>query len=85
MDALVRSSSTSTAIGPFLYYNDTPEGRQTLVWHQAHAREDWHRKLADFKKKKAKVLSIHKQRHPSPRLTGIHCTFTPHAPHLLVL
>ena len=26
-------------------YNDTPEGKQALVWYQAHAREDWHRKL----------------------------------------
>jgi hypothetical protein len=48
-------------------YSDTPEGKQALVWYQAHAREDWHRKLgtadsfnlailnktllADFKKK----------------------------------
>jgi hypothetical protein len=48
-------------------YNDTPEGKQALVWYQAHAREEWHRKLgttesfnlailngtllADFKKK----------------------------------
>jgi hypothetical protein len=48
-------------------YNDTPEGKQALVWYQAHVREDWHRKLgttesynlailnktllADFKKK----------------------------------
>jgi len=48
-------------------YNDTPEGKQALVWYQAHARGDWHRKLgttesfnlailnktllADFKKK----------------------------------
>lgn len=23
----------------------TPEGKQALVWYQAHAREDWHRKL----------------------------------------
>jgi hypothetical protein len=54
-------------------YNDTPEGKQALVWYQAHAREDWHRKLgtaesynlailnktllADFKKK-ANDLSI---------------------------
>jgi hypothetical protein len=26
-------------------YNDTPEGKQALVWYQAHAREEWHRKL----------------------------------------
>ena len=48
-------------------FNDTPEGKQALVWYQAHAREEWHRKLgttesfnlailngtllADFKKK----------------------------------
>ncbi|KAI0262497.1 hypothetical protein BGY98DRAFT_1182265 [Russula aff. rugulosa BPL654] len=38
--------------------NDTPEGKQALVWYQAHARVDWHRKLANFKKK-AKDLSIH--------------------------
>jgi hypothetical protein len=54
-------------------YNDTPEGKQALVWYQAHAREDWHRKLgtaesfnlailnktllADFKKK-ANDLSV---------------------------
>ncbi|KAI0263664.1 hypothetical protein BGY98DRAFT_1182071 [Russula aff. rugulosa BPL654] len=38
--------------------NDTPEGKQALVWYQAHARMDWHRKLANFKKK-AKDLSIH--------------------------
>jgi len=54
-------------------YNDNPEGKQALVWYQAHAREDWHRKLgtaesfnlailnktllADFKKK-ANDLSI---------------------------
>ena len=54
-------------------YNDTPEGKQALVWYQAHAREDWHRKLgtvesfnlailnktllADFKKR-ANDLSV---------------------------
>jgi hypothetical protein len=54
-------------------YNNTPEGKQALVWYQAHAREDWHRKLgsaesfnlailnstllADFKKK-ANDLSV---------------------------
>jgi hypothetical protein len=54
-------------------YSDSPEGKQALVWYQAHAREDWHRKLgttesfnlailnktllADFKKK-ANDLSI---------------------------
>jgi hypothetical protein len=26
-------------------YNSTAEGKQALVWYQAHAREDWHRKL----------------------------------------
>lgn len=26
-------------------FNDTPEGKQALVWYQAHAREEWHRKL----------------------------------------
>ena len=26
-------------------YNHTPEGKQALVWYQAHAREEWHRKL----------------------------------------
>lgn len=54
-------------------YNNTPEGKQALVWYQAHAREDWHRKLgtaesfnlailnktllADFKKR-ANDLSV---------------------------
>jgi hypothetical protein len=23
-------------------YSDTLEGKQVLVWYQAHAREDWH-------------------------------------------
>jgi hypothetical protein len=26
-------------------YIHTPEGKQALVWYQAHARDDWHRKL----------------------------------------
>ncbi len=26
-------------------YNNTTEGKQALVWYQAHAHEDWHRKL----------------------------------------
>lgn len=26
-------------------YNNTSEGKQALVWYQAHAREDWRRKL----------------------------------------
>ena len=26
-------------------YNDTLEGKQALVWYQAHAREDWNQKL----------------------------------------
>ena len=26
-------------------YNVSPDGKQALVWYQAHAREDWHRKL----------------------------------------
>jgi hypothetical protein len=55
-------------------YNDTPDGKQALVWYQAHARKDWHRKLgtpesynlailnktllADFKKK-ANDISVH--------------------------
>ncbi len=54
-------------------FNNTPEGKQALVWYQAHAREDWHRKLgttesfnlailnktllADFKKR-ANDLSV---------------------------
>jgi hypothetical protein len=52
-------------------YSNTPEGKQALVWYQAHAREDWHRKLgtgdsfnlailnktllADFKKKASEL------------------------------
>jgi hypothetical protein len=27
-------------------YNDTSEGKQALVWYQAHVREDWHWKLS---------------------------------------
>jgi len=27
-------------------YNSTAEGKQALVWYQAHAREDWHQKLS---------------------------------------
>ena len=54
-------------------YNISPDSKQALVWYQAHAREDWHRKLgttesfnlallndellADFKKD-AKDLSV---------------------------
>jgi hypothetical protein len=52
-------------------YSNTPEGKQALVWYQAHAREDWHQKLgttdsfnlamlnktllADFKKKASEL------------------------------
>jgi hypothetical protein len=56
MDALV-SFFINLDSYPAHSHNHTPEGK-ALVWHQAHAREDWHRKLADFKKK-AKDLSIH--------------------------
>ena len=51
-----RSSSTSTAIQPIPIM--TPQGQKALAWRQAHAREDWHQKPADFKKK-ANDLSIH--------------------------
>ena len=75
---LSRFSSTSTAI-PAYSHNDTPEGKQALVWHQAHAREDWHRKPADFKKK----ASIHNNvaQHLLSPLCTSHGTFLhPHAP-----
>jgi hypothetical protein len=57
-------------------HNDTPEGKQALFWHQAHAREDRHRKLADFKKK-AKDLSIYKNvtQHLLTSLCSTHGTF----------
>ncbi|KAI0271930.1 hypothetical protein BGY98DRAFT_936897 [Russula aff. rugulosa BPL654] len=54
--------------------NDTPEGKQALVWYQAHACVDWHRKLANFKKK-AKDLSIHNnvtQAHALHLYTPVH-------------
>jgi hypothetical protein len=57
--------------------NDTPEGKQALVWHQAHARVDWNRKLADFKKK-VKDLSIHNnvtQAHALHLYTPMHCIY----------
>jgi hypothetical protein len=72
--------------------DDTPEGKQALVWHQAHARVDWHRKLADFKKK-AKDLSIHNNvtqahwhaLHLYIPCTAFTCTLALHAWHLLAL
>jgi hypothetical protein len=88
-----RSSSTltSTAIRP-ISYNDTPEGKQAPVWDQAHAREDWNRKLADFKKK-VKDLSIHNNvtqahwqaLHLYTSCTAFTCTLMLHARHLLTL
>ena len=71
-------------------YNVSPDGKQALVWYQAHAREDWHRKLgtaesynlallnedllAEFKKE-ASDLSI--QNHVSQVSTPLSATLLP--------
>ena len=41
MDALV-SFFINLDSHPAHSYNDTPEGKQALVWYQARASEDWH-------------------------------------------
>ena len=61
---------------PAHFHSDTPEGKQG---HQAHARGDWHRKLADFNK-----ASINKNvtQTVSPLCTTtLSCTPTHHVLH----
>ena len=43
-------------------YNDTPEGKQALVWYQDHARKERHRKLGT-----TKSSNSHPKRNPSGR------------------
>ena len=38
-------------------YNDSPEGKQALVWYQAHAREDWHKKLGTTESYNLSILN----------------------------
>jgi hypothetical protein len=59
------------------FHSDTPEGKQG---HQAHARGDWHRKLADFNKKASINKNVTQTVSPLCTTT-LSCTPTHHVLH----